>query len=392
MDGARFVIPRLSDSLLLQPCDIQPSQSGWEVIGVFNPAVAIVGDERVILARVAERPIEKRPGWTALPYWSGAEAKVDWVRDEDLRQTDARVVALKSSGDLRLTSVSHLQSFRQDHDPARQRGTDLATIPRSHVESGNADAGTTIGMSMLRPRGDSIMPEEAYEQYGIEDPRITKIDDTYWITYVAVSRFGAATALMSSTDLVTFRRHGIVFPSENKDVVLFPQRINDDYVALHRPNPCSHFSPPQIWIARSPDLIHWGRHEPIVSGVEPWESDRVGTGTPPVLIDEGWLVLYHGSETSKVAGTVGRYAAGAFLLDRDDPSRVLARSREPILLPTRGYETKGFVPNVVFPTAMLDHGDEWQVFYGAADTSVAWIRFSKRSVSDSLVATKESQI
>ena len=83
---------------------------------------------------------------------------------------------------------------------------------------------------------------------------------------------------------------------------------------------------------------------------------------------------------------MGRYAAGAILLDRDDPSRVLARSGKPIMLPTTDYETNGFVPNVVFPTAMLDVGDELQVFYGAADTSVAMTRFSKRSVLDSLVS------
>jgi predicted GH43/DUF377 family glycosyl hydrolase len=269
---------------------------------------------------------------------------------------------LAENGDLRLTSVSHFQQFRFGH-----------TVFDATTEAGDH-----------RLVGNDILPAGAYEEYGIEDPRITKIDDTYWITYVAVSRFGAATALMSSTDLKTFHPHGIIFPSENKDVVLFPQRIGDDYVALHRPNPNSHFSPPQIWIARSPDLIHWGRHEPIVGGVASWEGDRVGSGTPPVLIDEGWLTLYHGSESSNVAGTVGRYAAGALLLDRDDPSRVIARSREPIMLPTTDYETKGFVPNVVFPTAMLDHGNDWQVFYGAADTSVAVARLSKQDVFNSL--------
>jgi len=352
------MITRLSDSLLLQPGDIKPSQSDWEVIGVFNPAVIMAGDEQVMLARVAEHPTEKRSGWTALPRWSiGGETAVDWVRDEDLQATDARVVSLKNSGDLRLTSVSHFLLLR------------LST------------SGSGVWKSV-----DVLLPQGASETYGIEDPRITKIDDTYWITYVAVSRSGAATALMSSTDLVTFKRYGIIFPSENKDVVLFPERINGDYVALHRPNPRSHFSPPEIWIARSPDLVHWGRHEPILSGVRPWEGDRIGGGTPPVLIDEGWLTLYHGSESSNIAGKVGRYSAGALLLDRDEPSRVIARSSEPIMSPTTNYETTGFVPNVIFPTAMLDLGDDFQVFYGAADTCVAATRFSKRSVLDPLVS------
>lgn len=357
-------ITRLSDALLLQPCDIEPSQSGSEVIGVFNPAVAVVGDELVMLARVAERPTEKRTGWTAIPRWTdNAETAVDWVRDEHLRSIDARVVALKNSGDLRLTSVSRFQLFRQ----------------------------STTGSSAWESVG-VLLPKGSLEEYGIEDPRVTKIDDIYWITYVAVSRSGAATALMSSTDLVTFQRHGIIFPSENKDVVLFPERIAGDYVALHRPNPNSHFSPPQIWIARSPDLIHWGRHAPILSGVQAWEGDRVGSGTPPVLIDEGWLTFYHGSESSKIAGEVGRYSVGALLLDRDDPSRVIARSSEPFMLPTTDYETCGFVPNVVFPTALSALGDDVQVYYGAADTCVGMTRFSKRSVLDSLVSQGDHQL
>jgi predicted GH43/DUF377 family glycosyl hydrolase len=269
-------------------------------------------------------------------------------------------VALKSNGNLRLTSVSHLQILR-----------------------------TTNSESEKWEFVDVLLPQGPLEEYGIEDPRITKIEGTYWITYVAVSRSGAATALMSSTDLVTFRRHGVIFPSENKDVVLFPDRIAGDYVALHRPNPRSHFSPPQIWLARSPDLMHWGRHEVIVGGTQAWEGDRVGSGTPPIMCDGGWLTLYHGSTTSTIAGMVGHYSAGALLLDPNNPGRVLARSSQPIMQPTTKFETDGFVPNVVFPTAMLDSGDHLEVFYGAADTCVATTRLSKQSVLDSL--TSQSQ-
>lgn len=381
------MIDRLSDSLLLRPCDIQPSQPDWEPIGVFNPAVAIAqakvvcgigsvesgvdaqqtvaatDDSLVMLARVAERPIEQRPDWKGLPRWTRTgDVAVDWFRDRDIQNTDARVVKLKSSGELRLTSVSHFQVLRR-----AIVGNEAWTYVRS------------------------IYPEGCLEEYGIEDPRVTRIDDTYWITYVAVSRSGAATALMSTTDFVNFQRHGIIFASENKDVVLFPERIDGRFFALHRPNPRSHFCPPQIWIASSPDLIHWGGHKPIFSGRQRWEGDRVGSGTPPVRTNDGWLTLYHGSEPAGSAGTVGRYAAGAFLLRCDDPTRVIARSNDPIMLPTTNYETHGFVPNVVFPTAMLDVGDQWHVYYGAADTSVAMTRFSKRSVSDSLVSKGDAQ-
>lgn len=326
---------------------------------MFNPAVALVDGDAVMLARIAQRPTERRVGWTPLPRWSeSGNTHVDWVRDEDLAPVDARVVAIKSTGDLRLTSVSHFQLFRQS---GKKNPDDVAW--------------QFVG---------TVFPEGPWEEYGIEDPRVTVIDGTYWITYVAVSRSGAVTALMSSTDMVTFVRHGIIFPCENKDVVLFPQRIAGEFVALHRPNPQSHFSPPQIWIARSPDLIHWGRHEVVLAGKHVWEGDRVGGGTPPIKCDEGWLALYHGSTRSKVAGLVGRYCAGAVLLDRDDPGRVLARSTEPVMHPQWDFETGGFVPNVVFPTAMLDRGNDLQVFYGAADTCIAVTQFSKRELLDSL--------
>jgi predicted GH43/DUF377 family glycosyl hydrolase len=350
------MIARQSISLLLQPHDIQSSDSNSEVIGVFNPAVAMFGDELYMLARVAERPIERRQGSTPLPrVTSSGMRETDWVHDADLIHTDTRVVAMKNGGDLRLTSVSHLQLFRSTN-----------------------------------PEGENweflmkIFPEGPWEEYGIEDPRITKIDDTYWITYVAVSRSGATTALMSTIDFLTFQRHGIIFPAENKDVVLFPRRIAGEFVAFHRPNPHSHFSPPRIWLAYSADLIHWGRHEIVLGGAQDWEGDRVGSGTPPIECKEGWLTLYHGSTPSNVAGKVGLYSAGALLLDRENPGRVLARSNSPIMQPTTDFETSGFVPNVVFPTAMLDRGDELQVFYGAADTCVASVRFSKQSVLDSL--------
>ncbi|QDV56565.1 glycoside hydrolase family 130 protein [Rosistilla oblonga] len=355
---------RLRATLLLQPSDITPSQSGWEVVGVLNPAVTVQGDDVVMLARVAETTQEQRCGWTALPRWGcDGTATVDWVCDEDLEKIDARVVMVRKTGNLRLTSVSHLQVWRRSLEPE----------------------GRWKAVALVLPLG-------ATEDYGVEDPRITKIDNTYWITYVAVSKLGACTALMSSRDMIAFERHGIIFPSENKDVVLFPEKIDGEFVALHRPNPRSQFSRPQIWIARSSNMIDWGRHEPLFCGSESWEGDRVGSGPPPILIDEGWLLLYHGSESSKVAGKVGRYTAGAILLDRYDPSRVIARSQRPFMVPTADFETCGFVPNVVFPTAMFLQCDVLQVYYGAADRCVGMAEFSKQAVLESMAPRTQSLI
>ena len=350
------MITRTSELLLLCPADLKPSQDEFEVIGVFNPGVVRIRSEVVMLVRVAEKPVEQRAGFIGLPRWEiSGECVIDWFPESDWISVDPRVVKSRSSGLLRLTSVSHLRVFRE------RDGSSDGWLP-----------------------GAVFLPEMATDEFGIEDPRITKIDQTYWITYVAVSQQGAATALASSDDMVTFKRHGLIFCPENKDVVLFPQQVEGQYVALHRPNPNSHFGPPQIWIARSPDLLHWGGHQCLYRGQAAWESDRVGGGTPPILIEEGWLHLYHGSRRDEREGHVGEYSVGALLLDRDNPARVLARSAQPIMRPVAEFERKGFVPCVVFPTAAIEHGERISVFYGAADTSTGVVRFAKQDILDAL--------
>ena len=355
------MIPRLSESRLLGPADIKPALDDFEVIGVFNPGVVRIENEVVMLVRVAEKPLEKRAGFLGLPRWeTGGDCAIDWVCDDDLIAVDPRVVQIKSEGILRLTSVSHLRVFRK--------------------LDGSSDGWLA---------GPAFLPELACEEFGLEDPRITKIDQTFWITYVAVSPQGAATAMASSADMLTFKRHGLIFCPENKDVVLFPQRVDGQFIALHRPNPNSHFSPPQIWIARSRDLLHWGEHQSLHHGRTNWEADRVGGGTPPILIDEGWLHLYHGSQRVQQDARVGEYSVGALLLDRDNPAQVLARTDQPIMRPMAEFERNGFVPDVVFPTAMINssihqHADRLSVYYGAADTSIGVVDFSKQDILDAL--------
>jgi predicted GH43/DUF377 family glycosyl hydrolase len=184
-------------------------------------------------------------------------------------------------------------------------------------------------------------------------------------------------------------RHGIVFCPENKDVVLFPERIDGQYVALHRPNAATPFGAPEMWIARSADLVHWGSHAPLVGDSvawkgAAWEGDRVGGGTPPIRTDRGWLAFYHGSKRSATAGKVGAYSAGALLLDLNDPSRVVHRSREPIFVPETDFERNGFVPNVVFPTGIVERDDVIHVYYGAADTCTAVAEISSGDLLASL--------
>lgn len=348
--------PRLATRLLLRPEDLPATRDDFEVVSVFNPGVIRFGDEVLMLVRVAERPRERRAGFTGLPRWDPvAGLTVDWLPEHDYEPIDARVVRHKVDRRVRLTFASHLRVVRCGD-----------------------------GRSVREVTGVTFAPESALEEYGVEDPRITRIDGRYWFTYVAISRHGPATALAWTDDFQTFARAGVIFCPENKDVVLFPEKVGGSYAALHRPVCGTPFTKPEMWYARSPDLIAWGAHRPLGLEGADWRSGRVGAGAPPFSVPGGWLELYHGNRQPSAPGDVGTYYGGALLLDRDDPAQVLRQSVEPFLVPEEDFEVDGFVPNVVFPTGVVRDGETLLVYYGAADSATAVAEFSERAILDSL--------
>ena len=347
------MIERLYNSRLLCPGDIEPSQSNLRVVGVFNPGAVECEDGVTLLVRVAEASREKRLGKVALPRWvpSAGRAVIDWLSESDIVVDDPRVVTIKATGLKRLTFISHLAVVRCGE-----------------------------GRSVERIEPTRFMPAEQWEEFGVEDPRITALRNRFHFTYVAVSRHGAATALASTEDFRTFTRHGIIFPPENKDVMMFPDKIEGRYLALHRPNPAQHFSPPEIWLASSPDLLCWGNHAPLLSGDGTREAGRIGAGAPPLRTTEGWLAIYHGNgPLPRGRHGVGRYSAGAVLLDRHDPRRIIGRCAN-VLVPQTSYERKGFVPDVVFPTGVVPRGETILVYYGAADECTGVVELRLRDV------------
>ncbi len=246
--------------------------------------------------------------------------------------------------------------------------------------------------------GPIFGPERQYDRWACEDPRVTEIDGVYYFTYIALSkpaREGGgppATALLSTKDFRKFRRHGLITPrfSDNRDAVLFPEKINDKYVMLHRPLrwskewfdknepvksrveaqiPWSYYhyenlpEKPAIWIAFSSDLKQWRGHKVIMESQEWWEENKIGGGAPPIKTEAGWLIVYHGVAP-------GCYRAGAALLDLEDPSRVIGRTKQPILEPKEEYERVGNVDNVVFPEGNVVIDGKLFVYYGAADKFV----------------------
>ena len=216
-------------------------------------------------------------------------------------------------------------------------------------------------------------PEEVW---GIEDPRITFVDEVgrYAITYTAFSRGGPGVALALTSDFRTFERYGVVMQPDDKDAALLPRRINGRFALLHRPvtDPSA-----DIWLSFSPDLRNWGGHRLVLPARRGswWDANRIGLAPPLIETSRGWLMLYHGVKRT-AAGCL--YRLGAALFDLDTAERCVLRGDSWIFGPETPYEREGDVGYVTFPCGYtLDgDGDGINLYYGAADTSIALARGS----------------
>jgi len=210
-------------------------------------------------------------------------------------------------------------------------------------------------------------PFKTYEARGIEDPRITKIDDTYYILYTAYSQYSPRLAIAKTTDFVKFDRMGLISEPDNKDAALFPEKFNGYYARLDRPVSANQAN---MWISYSKDLIFWGRSK-VVMETRPgyWDGNRLGAGAVPFRTKKGWLEIYHGVKNT-AGGKI--YRLGCALFDLMDPSKLIGRSSAPILSPFEIYERVGDVPNVVFSCGAIVHtsGKKVNIYYGAADTCI----------------------
>ncbi len=352
----------LQDKVLIRPSDLQAVCTDYKVIGTFNPAAARYDDEIVLLVRVVEQPYKQDPRRLISPRTERHDGKLRWIVDSfDSRGAethDPRTFRLPN-GDVRLKYISHLRLVRLGSDDLQVR--EIITH-------------------------DNLLPKTSWEEMGLEDPRITKIGDTYYITYVTISRhMGIATALMTTTDFRSFIRHGIIFPTENKDVVLLPEKRNGHFIAYHRPVSNQLVAAPSIETSLSPDGIFWGQHR-FLFGPRPgsWDSVRVGSGPPPIRLPQGWLLIYHGVAPVTRESPAGRYCAGAVLLDLENPTKLIARSTQPLICPERPYEQNGFIPNVIFPTGALLNGEDLLLFAGGADEVVSFLRLKIDSVLENL--------
>ncbi|MBN2305659.1 MAG: glycosidase [Anaerolineae bacterium] len=228
---------------------------------------------------------------------------------------------------------------------------------------------STDGYHFNRLENPVFVPGNEYEAFGVEDPRITEIDGTFYMFYTAYSMHGVRIALARSQNLIDWERMGIAIPDEdNKDAVLFPGKINGRYVMFHR-------RPPDIWIAYSDDLLHWTDHQ-IAMSPRPgmWDGVRIGAGGPPFKTEGGWLSFYHGYNEDRV------YCLGLALHDLDDPVKVIKRQDELILSPRGPYEEWGDIPNVVFTCGGIETEDGYDIYYGGGDHVMCVASVSKADI------------
>ena len=208
-----------------------------------------------------------------------------------------------------------------------------------------------------RPEQFAIEGQGPQEFWGIEDPRITKIGDTYYIVYVQVAPEHTCLALATTRDWKTYARHGQLMPEvQQRTSGLLPEKYRGEFVLLHRIRP-------NMQIAYSEDLKTWHDSKALMS-VRPgkWDCNYMGIGAQPLKTEKGWLLFYHGVDAKKV------YRLGAAWLDLDDPSKVAARLDDFILQPEDDWEVRGLVPNVVYTCGAVEWKGEFIVYYGGSDS------------------------
>lgn len=342
------IAKRFAENPLLSPFDLQSSNEGLQITCLLNPGVFQYKNKTWLIVRVAERP-EQKENTISFPILTktGTIKVVEIAKDDpDLIATDVRVISYKNVD--YLTTLSHLRLLCSDD-----------------------------GIRFYEPEGyKSLVGEGILQAFGIEDCRVTKLEDKYYLTFTAVSDNGVGVGLRTTTDWKNFQSHGMILPPHNKDCAIFEEKINGLYYALHRPSSVD-IGGNYIWLAESPDGIHWGNHQCIIKTRENlWDSARIGAGAAPIKTDKGWLEIYHGANHQH------QYCLGAFLLDSSNPSKVIARTEEPIMIPSATYELSGFFGNVVFTNGHIvdPDGDTLTIYYGASDEFICGARLSIKEI------------
>ncbi len=333
------MVHRYHANPIITPKMVKPSAKSLKVVGTFNPAASIYNDEIILIMRVAETCL-KKPGFVSVPFFDFSESQsklsvLDIPENHpELTLKDTRGVFYK--GKDYLSSVSHLRLAR-----------------------------SMDGVNFTIEEKSFFLPHNETESFGVEDARISHVGNNYFINYTIVSGDGYSTFLSKTNDFKHINRLGIIFPPLNKDVVIFEEKVNGKYIALHRPD--NHgFGLPSIWYADSPDMIHWGNHKCLLRPrANKWEMKKIGGGAPPIKTDKGWLEIYHGKGENNI------YSLNLLLLDLQDPSKILAVGEDPFMYPETTYEKEGFFGNVIFTNGHVVMPDGTiKIYYGSSDENI----------------------
>jgi predicted GH43/DUF377 family glycosyl hydrolase len=243
-------------------------------------------------------------------------------------------------------------------------------------------AASDDGIHFTRRPEPVMVAEAPYEKGGgVEDPRLQRIGDTYYLTYTGYNNVDGAAAdkkdaqlcLATSADLIHWQRHGIIIPSFKgqwnvkwtKSGAIVPEKLNGKYWMYYLAD--AQGKDTQMGVAYSADLLHWTEaldHPVLASRPGSFDSQVVEPGPAPIITPEGIFLIYNGADDKQV------YSTGWVLFDKKDPTKVLARSEQPVFVPDREWEKVGQVPNVVFVEGMVRDGKRWLFYYGGADKNI----------------------
>ncbi len=369
-----------TDILIFKPEDVDLDYSPLRkdidvetfVLGAFNPGFTrLPNGNLLMMVRVAE--VLKEPEFDGMIHsirWSEAGYKLDGYPLDEVVTDDPRKFTIKSdlpAPVLALTSISWLLPVELAQD----------------------------GLSVTKIHYDKIIaPHRTSEEYGIEDARISLINGKYYMTTCTVSAERHATSLYSSDDGLNYEFVGIILDHQNKDMLLFEGKVDDKYYALTRPLGSLYFQTakdseflpgPTINLASSPDLLHWKpADDPLIRPKKgKLNINRIGGGTPPVLTERGWLILYHAVEAS---GKVGIYRTYWAILEKDDPTKVIwIEEGIPLLeaMPglTENLAGSIYLNDVIFTTGIVDAGDHFIVASGELDLACRITHIPKKKLN-----------
>lgn len=362
---------RISKEPLLKPSDFIASDPSLDVIGVLNPAFINIGNDRYLIIRVDERPKESDDEKS--PLSSTKTILVPYVN-------------FRGEKKLEILKIQVPSSYSPDKEPILPKGSRLLQVG---VESRQLLLSYISELRLVKLNGFDkpyatkliAFPDSDFSQFGYEDPRATVIEGKPILTYTAIGIFGATAWSSEISSYAILENKNMILGPDHKHSCVFPKKIEGYYYMVSRPLARTYICKSGAWLYRSKDLANWCVISPLIlPRGDFWDSDRVGPCASPLLTKSGWLLFYYGVDQED------SYHVGGVLLDRYDPSKILARGKHPLLSPSLEWERIGRRADTVFPCGfeIFDNNEFVRLYYGAADTCIGVAEAKISNIIESL--------